>query len=110
MTRIEPLISDYQNEIRGKAEAAASLSKDLFDLLHFDGRYPDDRLKGSPVFARSLYIPSQVYVCMGSLRTEDGTDSEMTHTEEIVVDGRHQGWVLTRAGLFRLEGHLGTFK
>lgn len=110
MTRIDSLVSGYKDEIRGKAEDAALLSQNLLALLHSEARLPEEKLKGAPVFVRSLYLPSQVYVCMGTLRNADGTISEMTHTGEIVVDGRDQGWVLTRTGLFRLEHHMGTYK
>lgn len=110
MMRIGLLVSSYKDELKGKAEDAALLSQNLLALLHFDGRLPEEKLNGAPVFIRSLYIPSQVYVCMGALRNADGTINEMTHTGEIVVDGRDQGWVLTRTGLFRLEHHVGTYK
>lgn len=110
MTRIDSLVSSYKDEIRGKAEDAALLSQNLLALLHFEARLPEEKLKGAPVFVRSLYIPSQVRVCMGTLRNADGTINEMTHTGEIVVDGRDQGWVLTRTGLFRLEHHMGTYR
>jgi hypothetical protein len=110
MTRIETLVSSYKDEIRGQAEDAALLSQNLLALLQFEARLPEEQLKGAPEFVRSFYIPSQVYVCMGALRNADGTISEMTHTGEIVVDGRDQGWVLTRTGLFRLKHHMGTYK
>ena len=108
--RINSPVASYKDELKAKAEDAALLSQNLLALLNFEARLPEDKLKGAPVFVRSFYIPSQVYVCMGTLRNADGTISEMTHTGEIVVDGRDQGWVLTRTGLFRLEHHMGTYK
>lgn len=110
MVRIDPDVFSYQADLRAKADDANVLSKNLLDLLRFDGRYPPEAVLGAPVFKRAMYIPSTVYICMGSLQTGEDGNNELTHTQEIVVDGRHQGWVLTRGGLFRMERHLGSYK
>ena len=97
-----------KEELEAEAEAANRLAADLA-LLISGKTFSQSALQKAPTFVRALYVPKTVFVCMGQLRVDAETTVEMTHTEEVVVDGSDRGWVLTRRGLFAIEKLLGTY-
>lgn len=89
-------------ELAAKTEETLQLAEHL-KILRRDGNFSDRHLRHTPVFARAAYMQKTEYVCMGLLRTGRTVATDISNTDDIVVDGGHLGWVLTRNGLYRIE-------
>ncbi|MET3901333.1 hypothetical protein ABIB57_005303 [Devosia sp. UYZn731] len=89
-------------DLAAKIDETLQLAEHLTILLR-EGNFSDQQLRHTPVFARAAYMQKTEYVCIGLLRTGKTVATDISNTDDIVVDGGHLGWVLTRNGLYRVE-------
>ena len=108
MKRIKSLLWLSKKELLAEADAADRLASDL-RLLAVHGNLPESSLQDVPTFLTGLYISKSVDVCFGLLQEPGETTDRMASSNEIVVDGRHLGWVLTRRGAFRVIEQYGMY-